>query len=668
MKHFLPLFSALGFVAGLEMAAQAKGQNVFINAIHSENKVTGEIIETAGPASTDLADQHFDSDFPDSDAALEPQEVSIAEARNLPFGTQVIVNGTLTVAAELGGPAFMQDQTGGIALFDAQVHREGAFSTGDSLRVTASIGVFNEQVQLVQVTDIERFGAATHLIEPVQVSVSALSGALEGQLVTIRNASFADATGLLFPESNYRITDGTGTLELRIDGDVESLVGREIPQMAVAITGVIGSFRGALQMLPRFREDLPGTTAYAPEGTDIPIAQTLDVMTWNLAFFGSTLPDFGPADVPLQLQNAIRLIDHVRADIIAVQEISDEHLLQQLADRLGYQKICSDRYSYSFNAPDPAFPEQKVCFMYNPDVITVVDERVVFEDLYDAARGGVSTPLDAYPTGSPSSFWSSGRLPYMLTADATVEGVTKRIQLINIHAKSGSESADLSRKFYDVQALKDTLDQYYPNASILLLGDYNDDVDVSIGGGSSPYSSFVDGENFRVVTSTLSKAGLRSFIPQDNVIDHITISDEWYGYYLTGTETLIIPFSLIQNYVNTTSDHLPVLTRFRFTEPLSVHAGPDQNVNRGSLPAASLQVFPNPVTDYLTIQVGKSGNNREVEVVLYNNTGAEVYRKTHKSQKDNLMVDLRNTRLRQGLYYLKIGNASGNRTVRILKN
>jgi len=528
---------------------------------YSDFTWSGPIASTANAVNTG---QSFGGGATEPEPDPEPQIVTIAAARNLSIGTEVIINGTLTVAHELGGPAFIQDATGGIALFDADVHGEGIFNIGDSIQVTAAIGAFNEQVQLVDVTNVQSFGPAANPIVPLAVNISEITNALEGQLITIPKASFTDTRGLLFPESNYSITDATGNLQLRIDGDVESLVGREVPDAPVSITGVLGSFRGALQILPRFSQDVPGTTAFTPAGNNIPVTRTLDVMTWNMEFFGSTLNDFGPVNNELQLQNARKLIDTVHVDIIAVQEISDENLLQQLVEMLpgNYQRVCSERYSYSFEGEDPTFPAQKLCFIYNADVISLVDDRVIFDQLYDAARSGANTPLSNYPSGDPSSFWSSGRLPYMLTVDATIEGVTERVQLINIHAKSGSGSQDLLRRFFDVQALKDTLNAYYPQANLIILGDYNDDVDASIGGGPSTYESLIAAENFRAVTATLSEAGLRSFITQDNVIDHITISDELFDNHLAGSETLIIPFSFIPDYANTTSDHLPAVTRF----------------------------------------------------------------------------------------------------------
>lgn len=530
--------------------------------------------------------QSFGGGGVDPEPEPEPVVATIVEARALPLGTEVIINGTLTVSDQLGGPAFIQDKTGGMALFDFQVQQDGAYSIGDSLRVIGSIGAFNQQIQLIKLTSVESFGLANAPIAPKAISIADIS-AFEGQLVTIPQASFEETKGLLFPESNYKVSDGTGLLDIRIDGDVNSLVGRVKPQTAVDITGVVGSFRGTLQLFPRGLEDLPGTTAYLPEGMDIPVSTTFDVVTWNMEFFGATQKNFGPANVQLQLENAKKVLDSISADIIAVQEVSDKELLMQLvADLAGYAVICSDRYSYSFDGVDPNFPAQQLCYIYNTATVKILDERVIFEKLYDAARAGAPTPLIGYPTGDPTSFWSSGRLPYLISAEITIEGNTQLVQIINIHAKSGSSSTDIARKFFDVQALKDTLDQYYPDENIILLGDYNDDVDESIGGGTSSYESFIIADNFDIITSSLSEAGLRSFLFNDNVIDHITISNELYDEYLPGSEVLFIPFNLVDNYANTTSDHLPVLARFNLSAPLVVNAGTDATVYLGYDPLA----------------------------------------------------------------------------------
>ncbi len=558
---------------------------------YSDFEWSGPLFKTYGAINSG---QSFGEGEPNPDP--EPQEVSIAVARQLPLGTEVIISGTLTVSDQLGGPAFIQDGTGGMALFDPQIHVEGLFEIGDSIRVAASIGAFNQQVQLIDVSNLETFGAASFPMEPKTVEIGDL-GNLEGELVTIPGAFFLQNKGLLFPESNYLISDGTDEMELRIDADVHSLVGREIPDDSVSITGVLGSFRGTLQILPRFLEDLPDSEPYEPVGSDIPNNTTLDVMTWNMEFFGAALPNFGPVDVELQAENAFKLLDSVRADIIAVQEVSDAAFLSALVERLpGYASVCSERYSYSFNGPDPEFPSQQLCFIYDTTTMKIVDTRVLFETMYDDARNGVLNSLHGYPTGNSSSFWSSRRLPYMITAEAMIEGSLQTIQLINIHAKSGSGTEDIARKQYDIRALKDTLDMYYADANIILLGDYNDDVDESIGGGITPYAQFVTDTAYHVITSTLSEEGLRSYIFNDNVIDHITISNELYDEFIEGTETLFIPFSFIENYANTTSDHLPVLSRFSFSSPLELEVAADAMVYAGYTPLACTTLQAGAVT------------------------------------------------------------------------
>lgn len=518
----------------------------------------------------------------------DPVLITIAEARNKPQGSEVLIKGILTASDQFGGPAFIQDATGGVPVFDTQIHGAGIFQIGDEIQLLATVGSFNQQIQLGNITKIERISTG-NAVTPRVVSINQITSAMEGQLIQIPAAAFAVPKGLLFPESNYVITDGSGNLELRIDGQVSSFIGRVIPTGAQTITGVLGSFRGTLQLLPRFIEDLPGTNPYEAEGSDIPANETLDVMTWNMEFFGATIANFGPSDVTLQAANALKVFQATLPDVIAVQEISDENLLASIVAQLpGYAVICSDRFSRSFEAPDPTFPAQKICLIYNTAVVEILEEKVLFEQIYDEARLGLNDLLDGYPTDNPSSFWSSGRLPWLITAIADINGVKEKINFINIHGKSGSTSEDLERRRFDNQALKDTLDAFYADENILLLGDYNDDLDESIGSGPSTYEVFLSDPDFNGITVSLSEAGLRSFIFNDNVIDHITLSNELYDNYLEGSEVLFIPFNLIENYANTTSDHLPVSVRLLAGDPLVSDAGEGGVVYLGYAPLESL--------------------------------------------------------------------------------
>jgi len=517
--------------------------------------------------------QSFGGTTPDPDPDPDPDPVgaqNISTVRGLAVGTVVTIRGTLTVADEFGGPAYVQDATGGIAVFDSQLHGNGLFSIGDSVEITGAVGAFNEQVQLGSLTNVVDLGVANSPIAPATVTINNLQN-FRGQLVKVGGAGFS-STGVFFPSSNYGITDATGSTDVRIDDNVGELQGRGIPTTAVDVVGVVGNFRGNLQILPRFLADVPGTTDGSIGGPVPTISRdsTLDVVTWNVEFFGATQPNFGQADNQLQLQNAVTFLRGIDADIIALQEVSSETLLAQLADSLGMVSVCSDRFS-RFDNPSPDFPSQKLCYLYDASIVSFVEARPLFRDLMDELVAGTAT-LPGYPVES-SRFWASGRLPYLLTVDVSLNGATERVSLVNVHAISNSGGqTNLDRREYDVQVLKDSLDTFFANDNLILLGDYNDDLDEPVLNGAnttvSPYAEFVnDSTNYSAVSLPLSLAGLRTFAFADNVIDHTVISNELDDEYVPNSAQVIFPFGIIDNFSSTTSDHYPVLTRFEFVAP-----------------------------------------------------------------------------------------------------
>ena len=321
-------------------------------------------------------------------------------------------------------------------------------------------------------------------------------------------------------------------------------------------------------------------------GTDK--SQTLDVTTYNLEFFGTDVKDtggteFGPIDDALQVTNVTTVLQNISADIFAVQEVADDAAFNQLVSNIsGFSGILANKWSYSFDPPDANFPPQKIGFIYNSSTVQLVSSRVMFSQLFDAVRAGNTGLLPGYPT-TASSFWSSGRLPFMATFDVTIGGVTKRLRVVNIHAKSGSATADYNRRKYDVKVLHDSLVANYANDNIILLGDYNDDVDVSIGAptnSESTYKVFVDNTtNFNSLTLPISQTGAFSFPSSSSFLDHFTTSNELTNSYVSNSIIVEDPRTYISNYVNTTSDHLPVSARFL----LSVKA--DQAITFSALPA-----------------------------------------------------------------------------------
>lgn len=310
-------------------------------------------------------------------------------------------------------------------------------------------------------------------------------------------------------------------------------------------------------------------------GSSFPRSQTLDIVGWNMMFFGSNSTN--TATQPFkeqQKQNAKTVLNRLNADLIGFSEVSSDSLMAVLMSEMpGYTTVTSPRWSYSFDAPDPNFPPQKVGFIYNSNALTLVNSRPMFEAIYDAARGGSNT-LPGYPTGTPSSFWASGRLPFMATFTANINGTTKTIRAVVIHGKSGGSSAeDYNRRVYDAKVLKDSLDAYYANDNVIIVGDYNDDMLVSIfNNQASPYKPFADDvANYNAITSGFSAAGKVSFVgSSSSMIDHHVINNDLSTFYLQGSADVEDPRGYITNFTSTTSDHLPVYSRYALDQVLPV--------------------------------------------------------------------------------------------------
>ncbi|RNL69232.1 endonuclease, partial [Sinomicrobium pectinilyticum] len=140
----------------------------------------------------------------------EPTEpVSIAEARSVADGTTITISGVLTVSDQFAGSAYIQDATGGIAVFDQSVHGDGTFQIGDSITLTGTRSAFNNQVQISPVTLVTGHGPANNPIEPVEISLAEM-GNHPGELVRISGVSFPVPGDMLFGNSNYILTDTAG--------------------------------------------------------------------------------------------------------------------------------------------------------------------------------------------------------------------------------------------------------------------------------------------------------------------------------------------------------------------------------------------------------------------------------------------------------------------------
>lgn len=391
-------------------------------------------------------------------------------------------------------------------------------------------------------------------------------------------------------------------------------------------------------------------------GSSLPKADTFDVVTYNLEFFGAPTSAYGPADKTLQLDNVATVMNKLDADVYVVQEVSSDAQIDALISKINvngktFEKSVSTSWSYSWDpTSDPTFPPQKLVVIYNTQTTTLKKTRVMFKEFYDELRAGTKT-LDNYPGGSNSSFFSSGRLPYMVTLETNVNGVKNEIKFIDLHARANS-GTDISRynmRKYDTQVLKDSLDTHYANSNIILLGDYNDDVKASvIAGQPSSYEAFVtDTNNYKALTLEISQAGAYSFLSSGGFLDHITISNELIDQYIPNSTAVYDPRNDIASYTTTTSDHGPVIARFELKQ--DVLSTPDFGKN-----TYFVKAYPNPATDILNFDI-KTTQGRDLKIRLYDFNGRAIGNAIsvkNESEISSAVISVNN--LTSGVYFYTV--------------
>ena len=298
-----------------------------------------------------------------------------------------------------------------------------------------------------------------------------------------------------------------------------------------------------------------------------------------MEWFAYPTSTFGPANKLLQKNNASTVFNTFKFDVLNANEISDKAVLDNIVAAMGpnFTTSCSNEISNTTLATDPN--SQRVCFVYNTDVLKNVTATPLMLDVKtnpSAFFPNATLGYPAYPNNDPTNFFASGRLPYAITGDVMINGTTRRMMFVGMHAKANTAPTLTSyeRRKLDAQVLKDYLDRDFPNTPFLLMGDYNDDIDVSIydNMSASSYKNFVDDPaRYQFVTGQTSLTGrTQSTVGFNSMIDHIMMSNEMFTAYEAGSARVGTPDFYVPSYGTTTTDHYPVMARFNIANILPV--------------------------------------------------------------------------------------------------
>lgn len=329
---------------------------------------------------------------------------------------------------------------------------------------------------------------------------------------------------------------------------------------------------------------------------------TLDVVSWNLEFFGAPF-NSGPTDKDLQEVNAKKIMRYFDADIYGLVEIVDTMRLRKLRDSLGtnFEYIIAP---YSTDGPigtNGWRQSQKLAFLYKKDIFSNI-----------ATRGMMLNSSTAIFN------WANGRLPFLMRADVTINGITKTVNFILVHGKAGSTASDYNRRLAGAQELKDTLDASFSTANVLIIGDYNDALVQTISTGSGPQTSYqpivadsTDADHYKSITLPLGQAGQTSMINFPNVIDNHAISNEVTAYYVLNSAQIRTDVTtVVPDYVtaHNTSDHYPVFSKFSLAGIIT------------GLPVLNptefgIKVSPNPFSQTITLTATKAVTNLQLRLI-----------------------------------------------------
>ena len=190
----------------------------------------------------------------------DPKTITIAEARNLPLGTIVTIDGAITVpSGAFNSSTFdqgfaIQDRTGGIYV---SVPDNNGFTFRQQVRVTGKLAdtVLPGLLVLVDVTEIKAHGSGPK-VQPLPVATGDVGENTEGQIVRITGTITQPIVNDLPFGFIIFINDGSGEVHSFVSASTGIDVSGLSPGQTIEVTGFSGEFAGSFEVDPRTQADI----------------------------------------------------------------------------------------------------------------------------------------------------------------------------------------------------------------------------------------------------------------------------------------------------------------------------------------------------------------------------------------------------------------------------
>jgi endonuclease/exonuclease/phosphatase family metal-dependent hydrolase len=251
---------------------------------------------------------------------------------------------------------------------------------------------------------------------------------------------------------------------------------------------------------------------------------TIDILTFNVEGF----PKAGYTSVT----TLSALVKAMEPDVVALQEVASEADFNRLVKLMPgwsgvFYPINNDEWNLAYLIRDS---ETELV----PGTV-----RTLFED----------------------DNWAFPRPP--LEIMVRHKATRRELLLINLHLKCCGGSDNESRRRSASQQLKEYLDEQRPDAAVVMLGDYNDEI-TSASSTENPFLNFIEDAQGYAFADMIIATGSQlwwSYPAWPSHIDHILVTDELFADIDT---TMVIKASpCYPDYNEVLSDHRPVGIRIK---------------------------------------------------------------------------------------------------------
>jgi len=172
---------------------------------------------------------------------VDAQVISIDSSRAWSLvGDTVTVSGIITNGSELGSIRYIQDPTGGTAIYPGSGSVSFNVSRGDSITITGVNKVWSALLEIDPVISYTVHTSGANIPTPKVITPNQVGEYLEGQLVRFNSGTFS-STGVFSGNTNYTFTTGGQTIPARISTG-SPLVGAVIPTGVVSLVGLCSQY------------------------------------------------------------------------------------------------------------------------------------------------------------------------------------------------------------------------------------------------------------------------------------------------------------------------------------------------------------------------------------------------------------------------------------------